>query len=233
MMDESKKKCFSSGYRCPHCGRSMMVGCGNYHTRQRYLYKGCKKTFTDLTAPALHFIHDKEKFFYVAKLMLSGTTLSKIEEELGTNIATAFSWGHKGLGYLKNIEDDSLSEIVESDGTFLLRSKRGTNNIDRKSRKRGGKSQKRSLSSDQVCKVAARDKKARNISDIATLNCSTADKINKLLGNRPSKKSILLTKRYPSFERFVKNKVLSYINLDLSKGRRVIKGIYHMQNVNS
>lgn len=233
MVSEIRKKRFSSGYHCPRCGSSMVVRYGTYHDRQRYLCKGCKKTFTDLTATALHCIHDKEKFFYAANLMLTGTNLTETAKKVGTSIPTAFSWRHKILGILKNLEDDNLSGIVEADDTFFLHSKKGSKNIGRKPRKRGGKSKKRGISSDQVCVVVARDRDNHTLSDIATFGRPSADEIDKLLGGRLSEKSVLLTDRHPSFGRFAKNNGLGYINLDLSSGRRTIKGIYHIQNVNS
>ena len=233
MVSEIRARRFSSGYHCPHCNSSIVVRYGTYHNRQRYLCNTCKKTFTDLTATALHCIHDKEKFFYAAKLMLSGATLSQIAEEVDINIATAFSWRHKVLDCLKNIEDEVLSGIVEADDTFFLHSRKGCRNIGRKPRKRGGKSKKRGISSDQVCVVVARDRDNHTLSDIATFGRPSADEIDRLLGNRLSEKSVLLTDRHPSFGRFAKNKGLYYINLDLQRGRRTIKGIYHIQNVNS
>ena len=233
MVSEIRDKRFSSGYHCPHCTSSKVVRYGTYRKRQRYLCKSCKKTFTDLTSTALHCIHDKEKFVNAAKLMLSGATLAHTSKKVGISIPTAFSWRHKVLGILKNLEDDSLSGIVEADDTFFLHSRKGCKNIGRKPRKRGGKSKKRGISSDQVCVVVARDRENHTLSDIATFGRPSADEIDKLLGGRLSEKSILLTDRHPSFGRFAKNKGLGYINLDLSKGRRTIKGIYHIQNVNS
>ena len=233
MVEEIIKKRFSSGYHCPHCSSKSVVRYGSYNNRQRYLCKACKKTFTDLTTTALHCIHDKEKFFYAAKLMLARATLAQTAQEVGINIATAFSWRHKVLDSLKNIEDETLSGIVEADDTFFLSSQKGSRHIGRKPRKRGGKSKKRGISSDQVCVVVARDREEHTLSEIATFGRPSADEINKLLGARLSEKSILLTDKHPSFRRFAKNKGLSYRSLDLSKGIRVIKGIYHIQNVNS
>jgi len=158
MVEEIRKKRFSSGYHCPHCASRTVVRYGSYSNRQRYLCKACKKTFTDLSATALHCIHNKEKFFYAARLMLAGATLAKTAQEVGINIATAFSWRHKVLDSLKNIEDDTLSGIVEADDTFFLHSQKGSRNIGRKPRKRGGKSKKRGISSDQVCVLVARDR---------------------------------------------------------------------------
>ena len=233
MVEEIRKKRFSSGYHCPHCGSRIVVRYGSYHGRQRYLCRACEKTFTDLSATALHCIHDKEKFINAARLMLAGYTLSQTAQEVGINIATAFNWRHKVLDSLKNIEDDILSGIVEADDTFFLHSRKGSRNIDRKPRKRGGKSKKRGISSDQVCVVVARDRNEHTLSEVATFGRPSADDIDMLLGSRLSRESILLTDKHPSFRCFAKNKGLSYRSLDLSKGRRVIKGIYHIQNVNS
>lgn len=233
MVEEIRKKRYSSGYYCPHCGSNKVVRYGSYHGRQRYLCRACEKTFTDLSATALHYIHDKEKFINAARFMLKGYTLSQSAQEVGINIATAFNWRHKILDSLKNIEDDILSGIVEADDTFFLHSRKGSRNMERKPRKRGGKSKKRGISSDQVCVLVARDRNEHILSEIATFGRPSADEIDKLLGKRLSKQSILLTDKHPSFRCFAKNKGFSYRSLNLSKGRRVIKGIYHIQNVNS
>lgn len=233
MISEIRDRRFSSGYHCPHCSSSIVVRYGNYRKRKRYLCRSCKKTFTDLTSTALNYIHDKEKFVDAAKLMLSGATLEKTAKRTGISIPTAFSWRHKVLDVLKNIEDEVLSGIVEADDTFFLASQKGSRDIGRKPRKRGGKSKKRGISSDQVCVVVARDRENHTLSDIATFGRPSADEINKLLGGRLKEKSVLLTDRHPSFGRFAKDIGLGYINLDLRKGRRTIGGIYHIQNVNS
>ena len=87
--------------------------------------------------------------------MLSGATIGKTAKRAGISIPTAFSWRHKVLSILKDIEDDSLSGIIEADDTFFLASQKGSKNIGRKPRKRGGKSKKRGISADQVCVVVA------------------------------------------------------------------------------
>ena len=196
MVAEIRDRRFSGGYRCPHCSSNRVVRYGNYRKRKRYLCRSCKKTFTDLTSTALHYIHDKEKFVHAAKLMLSGATLEKTAKRTGISIPTAFSWRHKVLGILKNIEDDSLSGIIEADDTFFLASQKGSKNISRRPRKRDGKSKKRGISSDQVCVVVARDRDNHTLSYIATFGRPSADEIGKLLGGRLSEKSVLLTDRH-------------------------------------
>ena len=45
--------------------------------------------------------------------------------------------------------------------------------------------------------------------------------------------TLFLSDKHPSFRCFARQKGLLYKSLNLSKGIRVIKGIYHIQNVNS
>jgi transposase-like protein len=224
---------FANGYFCPYCGSSKIVRFGTYRDSQRYQCKACRKTFTDLTSTALNYIHDKEKFFASAYLMLSGATLEETAKELGISIPTAFSWRHKVLDMVKNTEDENLFGIIEADDTFFLASRKGERNIDRKPRKRGGSSKKRGISDDQVCVLVARDRTDNTVTDVVTVGRPSADEIDRILGDRISKKSMLLTDMHPSFSSFAKHKNLNYMALDLGKGRRSIKGIYHIQNVNS
>ncbi|OQA22486.1 MAG: ISXO2-like transposase domain protein [Actinobacteria bacterium ADurb.Bin346] len=202
-------------------------------TGSAIIAKNIKKTFTDLSLSCLHYIHYKEKFFSAASLMLNGATLKQISDSLNINIATAFAWRHKILDILKNRQDKKLSGIVEADDTFFAISDKGNKNLKRKAKKRGAKSYKRGISSEKVCVVVARDRNSNTISDIATIGRPSADNIDTLLGKSITASCVLLTDRHPSFSRFAKNKKIKYIALDLGKGRRTIKGIYHIQNVNS
>lgn len=114
IIDEIRKKRYSNGFICPPCENKKVVRFGSYHERQRYLCRSCKRTFTDLSKTALHYIHNKEKFFYAIKLMLEGYSLTKTAEIVKVSIPTAFNWWHKILENLHNLEDDSLSGIVEA-----------------------------------------------------------------------------------------------------------------------
>lgn len=114
IIDEIRKKHYSNGFFCPHCESKKVVRFGCYHSRQRYLCRSCKRTFTDLSKTALHYIHNKEKFFNTIKLMLKGYSLTKTAQKVKVSIHTAFNWRHKILDSLHNLEDDSLSGIVEA-----------------------------------------------------------------------------------------------------------------------
>jgi transposase-like protein len=230
---EIRKKRYSNGFFCPHCSSKKVVRFGRYRERQRYLCRSCKKTFTDISKTALHCIRSKEKFFHAARLMLKGYSLTKTADRVKVSIPTAFSWRHRVLDSLRNLEDDRLSGIVEADDTYFLHSQKGNRNIGRHPRKRGGKSKKRGVSDEQVCVVVARDRSDNTVSDIATFGRPSTEQIDRVLGKSLSKDSIFLSDKHRSFRGFAIKKKLQYKSLNLSKGIRVVRGIYHIQNVNS
>src|SRR3990170_2113287 len=115
----------------------------------------------------------------------------------GVSIPTAFNWRHKILDNMKNLEDCSLSGIVEADDTFFLYSQKGNHNIERKPRKRGGKSKKRGISSEQVCVPVARDRNDNTISEVATFGRIYREQIDKVLGDRLAKDCIFLSDKHP------------------------------------
>ena len=114
VIDEIRKKCYSSGLSCPHRESKKVVRFGSYRSFQHYLCKLCKKTFTDLSKTALHYIHNKEKFFNAIRLILEGYSLTKTAEIVKVSIPTAFNWRHKIQENLHNLEDCSISGIVEA-----------------------------------------------------------------------------------------------------------------------
>ena len=69
--------------------------------------------------------------------------------------------------------------------------------------------------------------------EIATFGRPSTEEIDKVLGKSLTQDSIFLSDKHRSFRRFVIKKGLQYKSLDLSKGIRVVKGTYHIQNVNS
>lgn len=51
--------------------------------------------------------------------MLAGATLREPAHKIGISAHTAFSWRHKVLDSLKNLENDTLPGFVEADDIFF------------------------------------------------------------------------------------------------------------------
>ena len=108
----------------------------------RYFCKSCGKTFNALTGTPLARLRRKDCWTEFAASVSEGDTVKASAQRSGVAGSTAFRWRHRFLravtaGAIK------LRGIVEADETFVLSSRKGERNLDRKARKRGGKASKR------------------------------------------------------------------------------------------
>ena len=76
----------------------------------------------------------------------------------GIDTTTSFRWRHRFLHGVEGQEGQQPQGDVEADETFFLESFKGSRNLGRTARKRGGKAAKRGLSAEQVPVLIARDR---------------------------------------------------------------------------
>jgi len=220
--------------QCPHCSHDKYVRFGIDKGSQRYKCKSCKRSFTEYTGTWLAGLQRKDMVADYLELMLQEKGLDKISETLGINKKTAFDWRHKILAALDNKDDeDDFTGITESDETFFLRSEKGMDVNDRKSRKRGGRSNKRGISNDQVAVIVTQDRKSTLDLRVAKLGRIGKLDIENAIGKRVKKGvTILCSDSHHSYKGFARDKEMEFHPVNASKGERV-KGNYHIQHVNS
>jgi transposase-like protein len=220
--------------QCPHCSHDKYVRFGVDKGSQRYKCKSCKRSFTEYTGTWLAGLQRRDVVSDYLSLMVQEKSLDKISEVLGINKKTAFDWRHKILASLNNKEDeDDFMGITEIDETFFLRSEKGMTVKGRKSRKRGGKSSKRGVSKDQVAVIVTQDRKSTLDLNVATLGRVAKADITKAIGKRVKKGvTVLCSDAHHSYKGFAKDNEMEFHPINSSKGERV-KGIYHIQHVNS
>lgn len=225
---------FSKGAKCPHCDSEKIKSNGKYRNHQRYKCKDCGRTFNDMTSSPMAGTHMPEKWSKHIRLIAEGATLHKVAKELEIHVSTAFYWRHKVLNALKAIEPDMLTGVVESDETFFLESNKGKNQVKgRKARKRGGVSQFRGISREQVCVVVAMDRSGHLVSSNAGKGRITAKQLDKAIGARISDNAILCTDSAKNYAYFSKMKGLQHHKVNARKKQYVINKLYHIQHVNS
>lgn len=220
---------------CPHCSHTKYVRFGIDRGAQRYKCKSCCRSFTEYTGTWMAGLHKKDKVDAYLALMLEEKSLDKIKESLKINKKTAFDWRHKILSSLSNGKDDNddFTGITESDETFFLRSEKGMKVTDRKSRKRGGKSNKRGISNDQVAVIVTQDRKSTLDLSVATLGRISKIDLENAIGKRVKKGvTILCSDSHHTYKGFAKDNEMEFHPINASKGERV-KGNYHIQHVNS
>jgi transposase-like protein len=218
---------------CPHCSSLKYYRYGKDKGSLRFKCKDCKRTFTEHSGTWVAGIHKKQLINDYLELMHQEKSLDKIKNTLSVNKKTAFDWRHKILSSLEEVKKDTFNGIVESDETFFLQSDKGKKQDKRKARKRGGRSSKRGVSSDQVAVIATSDRKGAIDMKVATLGRITKADIENAIGERLAKDSILCTDGHVSYKGFAKDKELSLVVLRSGLKQYVKNGIYHIQNVNS
>jgi transposase-like protein len=229
-----KEERFSNGLFCTKCGcTTNIVKAGRgVNNKQRYLCKNCSKIFTSTTDTFLSFTKKNlDVWKKYIECMVRKYSIRKSADECKITIRTSFMWRHKILDALRLSDKTELSGIVEADETFFRVSYKGSRNIDRKSRRRGGEVHKRGLSTEQVCVVCSIERDSKeSISKIGGLGKTSIKTISSVLNNKIKEKSVICTDKEKSYLKFAKSNNLEHIRLEEYKAK---KGIYHINHINS
>ncbi len=220
---------------CPHCSGSKIKPHGNYRGRKRYKCLSCTKTFNEFSGAAISGTHYFNKWGKFIECMASGLSIAKTSERIGVSIPTAFDWRHKLLKKYEREAEAELQGVVEADETFFLFSEKGSRKLSkrRSPRKRGGKAQKAGISKDQVPVIVGCDRKGNVVLGVAGRGRISMADVESVLNDCIDMEGTLCTDGHNSFKAYAKAYNLSYVGLNISKGRRVIKKKYHIQNVNN
>ena len=215
--------------QCPHCKASGAVSKGMNRGLRRYLCKDCNKTFNAATGTALQGLHNKDKCLTFGNCLTEGMTVRKAAEHCDFAVSTSFRWRHRFLG-TQNNNSLKLTGIVEVDETYVLESRKGERNLDRKPRKRGGKASKRGLSDEQVPILVAVDRSGTTTCSV--LPSVTADNVKNVLEPRIDKDIILVTDGNNIYPLCAKSLGIKHEALNISAGER-LRGAFNIQRVNN
>jgi len=231
---EIRESKFKDGLYCPHCNCKYIVRYGKYNGIQRYKCKDCGKTFTEMSFTPINKTHYPEKWITFIECMIEGFSLRKSADIVGITWVTLFYWRHKILSALKQIPIEHFEGIVEVDKTYFLYSQKGQRHItNRKPRKRGGSSKYRGISHEQVCVLVARDREKNTVSKVTCMGRILTTQVENTIGQYLSEDNILCTDSWRAYMTYAKDKGLEHYRIKSDGKSHVIKGIYHIQNVNS
>ena len=234
LITELRESKFKGGLVCPHCGSHHVIRFGKYNNRQRYMCKDCNKTSIDLSSTPLNRTHYPDKWIPFIECMLKGYSLRKSAEIVEVTWVTLFYWRHKLLSALKQANIKPFDGIVEMDETYFLYSEKGKKHIsDRKSRHRGGVSKFRGISHEQVCVLVARDRNKNTVSKVTCMGRILKTQVDKTIGDYLSSQNILCTDSWRAYKSYAEEKGMQHYRIKSDGKTHVIKGIYHIQNVNS
>ena len=221
---------FSVAPRCPHCHSDRIGKWGFASGLSRYRCKPCKITFNALTGTPLAQLRKRELWDGQAQALADGISLRKVSARLDITLETAFRWRHRFLKAPKMAKPKVLNGTVEADETYFLRSAKGSRQLKRPARTRGGKATKRGLSDEQVPVLIARDSAKATTDHI--LEDRSESSIAAALGSVVAKSAILVSDGAQAYRAFANRANIAHVALNLSAGERTY-GVYHIQNVNN
>ena len=224
---------FDNKGSCPHCAHNKFYRHGKAHGLQRYRCATCKKTFNALTKTPLAHLRYKAKWLDYLDAITDSLTVRQAASDLKVHRNTTFRWRHRFLAWIKQDRPTTLHGITEADETYLLESQKGSKKLERKPRKRGGSASKRGISNEQVCILIARDRSKQTLDFVTGNGAITKAILTTHLKPILDSDALLVSDGNPTYTSFCHAEKITHKAINLSQGQRVIKGAYHVQNVNA
>ena len=217
--------------KCPHCSSTKNCKWGVASGLQRWRCSACSKTFNSLTGTPLAHLRHKDVWLDYSQAMIDALSLRKSAKICNVHLSTAFRWRHRFLSLIQGLKDTKFDGIVEADETFFLESFKGSRNLKRKPRKRGGKAKKPGLSKEQIPVLIVRDRHG-DTTDSVLPEVST-ESITEILKPIIPKDALLCTDGAIYYASFSKAEHIEHKTVIVSKGEYVKDHVVHIQNVNA
>lgn len=221
---------FAADPACGHCGAKRFGTWGHASGLRRYKCKDCNRTFNALTGTPLAQLHCREKWLEYGASLVDGLSLRKAAERCDVHLTTSFRWRHRFLKAPKLLKAAKVTGIVEADETFIRRSAKGSRNLLRKARKRGGEGAKPGLSSDDYDPVLiVRDRHGATTDTI--LRDLTAATFERELKPIVAADAVLVSDGRDAYGAFAHAAKLLHIPIYANRGEHTYEG-FHIQNIN-
>lgn len=221
--------------RCPSCKSEKIRPYGWWRGRQRFWCRRCSRVFNELSSSPLSGTRHPGKWREFVECMVEGVSVRQTATRLDIANSTAFRWRHRLLAKYEKLATSVLDGIVETDETFFLFSEKGDKSVStrREARRRGGTAKKRGVSEEQVPVIVGCDRQGNVILGVAGTGRIAMADVEAVLTKYIGPEITLCSDAHSSFKSYAKTYNLHYVGLNLSKGQRIVKKKYHIQNVNN
>ena len=227
---------------CRRCDTSGAKANGKSRGLQCYLCQSCNRTFGATTGTSVNGLHHRKLWLTYSECFANGDTIAVAAARCGIATNTAFRWRYRFFAGI-NASAEKLKGIVEADETFFLESRKGdrvwtrakegkpvAEMSARKTRIRGGKATKRSLSDEQVPVLVAADRSGTTFGTV--LPKVDADTLQKALAPVIDRDALLVTDGNNSYPLCATALGVSHEALNQSAGEYV-RGELHINNINN
>jgi len=217
---------------CPACQSCHLHRHGHAHGLQRYRCVSCGRTFNALTGTPLAHLRHKSLWLDYADCLLDSRSVRQAAQQLGLHRNTTFRWRHRFLSVAKTDRPHCLHGIAEADELYVLESEKGSRQMTRPARRRGGHAHQRGISNEQVCILVARDRTGQTLDFVTGKGALTKAQLHHSLLPVIDKDVLLVTDGHTAYLAFAREAGISHQAVNLRAGIRV-RGAAHVQNVNA
>jgi hypothetical protein len=126
----------------------------------------------------------------------------------------------------------TLSAIVEADEMYRLESQKGSRNLTRKPRKRGGVAKRRGISSEHDCLLVARDRSGQTCDFHTGRGQVTTVQLHRCLKPVLPADVLLISDAALAYRHFAEQAGITHETVNVKAGVRA-RGAIHIQNVNA
>ncbi len=217
---------------CASCGSSRHYRHGIVRGLQRYRCRDCGRTFSALTGTPLARLRHRAKWLDYLKEMLDSRSVRASAKFVGVHRNTSFRWRHRFLDAVRHDQPERLAGIAEADEMFLLESQKGSRQLDRPARKRGGVARRRGISHEHDCILVARDRSGLTCSFVTGRAAVTARQLHRHLLPVLDLDILLVTDGHRAYRIFAREARIAHAFVNLQAGERA-RGAVHVQNVNA
>lgn len=216
---------------CGHCRSRSVSHWGHTNGLRRYRCKDCKRTFNALTGSPLARLHRRDAWLKYAHAVVDRVSLRKAAKRADVCLDTSFRWRHRFLTRANEKRPAQLMGVVEADETTILKSEKGSRDLGRTPRKRGGKPSQTGTSPDDYDIILiARDR--HKATDDRILSDFEASSFDAALDPMVARDAVLVTDGRQCFRTFAKERGISHVRIVAMRRERVKNG-FHIQNVNA
>lgn len=216
---------------CPYCQSTRAWRWGFKSGVQRFRCKACRRTYNALSGTPLARLKRRDAWLAYNEAMIQGQSIRQAAKSAHVNKKTSFRWRHRMLTAPSQVRDVEMEGIVEADETYFLESFKGSRNMPRVARKRGGKALQPGLSKEQIPVLVVRDRRGKHFDQVLpAVNKST---LGTILPQLLSDESILCTDGAHVYKSVAKSFGIPHESLRFAKHGYVKDRVFHVQHVNA
>ena len=220
-----------AGRPCPHCGCARKHRCGQASGLQRFRCLQCRRSHNALTGTPLARLRKKECWLPYLQCILESRTVRDAAQVVRIHRTTSFRWRHRFVPGAMRDRPRTLSAIVEADETSRLESQKGSRNLRRPPRKRGGVARRRGINREHDCLLVAGDRSGQTLDFHTGRGQVTAAQLRDCLMPVLPEDVLLISDGAPAYRHFAAQAGITHEAVNVKAGVRA-RGAIHVQNVN-